>query len=57
MSREHNEELISNLDGQTDADVEEAWNEEIARRVAELESGTVKTVLWAEARRRIMKRN
>jgi hypothetical protein len=36
-----------------DAGAEEDWNREIARRIAELDSGKVKPVPWAEARRQI----
>jgi putative addiction module component (TIGR02574 family) len=44
--------LIDSLDETVDEDVEAAWQEEIARRVEELESGKVKTIPWAEVRRR-----
>jgi putative addiction module component (TIGR02574 family) len=44
--------LISNLDGKVDSGVQAAWEVELARRIAELESGTAKTVSWAEVRKR-----
>jgi putative addiction module component (TIGR02574 family) len=44
--------LIDSLDQTVDEDVEAAWQEEIARRVDELESGKAKTIPWAEVRRR-----
>ncbi|MGC1372990.1 MAG: addiction module protein [Candidatus Sulfotelmatobacter sp.] len=44
--------LISNLGGKVDEDVRCAWEEEIGRRVAELNSGKARTVAWAEVRRR-----
>jgi putative addiction module component (TIGR02574 family) len=44
--------LIDSLDQTVDEDVEAAWQEEIARRVEELESGKVKTSPWTEVRRR-----
>ncbi len=44
--------LISNLDGQVDSGVQAAWEAEIGRRIAELDSGTAKTVSWAEVRKR-----
>jgi putative addiction module component (TIGR02574 family) len=44
--------LIDSLDESVDEDVEAAWQQEIARRVEELESGKVKTIPWAEVRRR-----
>ena len=33
--------------------VEAAWNDEVARRVAELDSGKAKTVPWEEVRQRV----
>ena len=45
--------LLESLDDTVDASVEEAWSQEIARRIAELDSGKVKPVPWAEARRQI----
>jgi putative addiction module component (TIGR02574 family) len=44
--------LIDSLDQTVDEDVEAAWQEEIARRIEELESGKVKTIPWVEVRRR-----
>ena len=44
--------LISNLGGQVDEGVQAAWEAEIAKRVAELDSGKAKTTPWAEVRRR-----
>ena len=45
--------LLDSLDDTVDASAEEEWNEEIARRIQELDSGKVKPVPWAEARRQI----
>ena len=45
--------LLESLDETVDAGVEEAWKEEIGRRLAELDSGKVKPIPWAEARRQI----
>jgi putative addiction module component (TIGR02574 family) len=45
--------LLESLDDRLDASVEEAWNQEIARRIEELDSGKVKPIPWAEARRQI----
>jgi len=39
-----------------DKDAEAAWATEVNRRVAELDSGAVKTIPWAEARRRLAAR-
>ena len=45
--------LLDSLDDTVDASAEEAWNREIARRMEELDSGKVKPIPWAEARRQI----
>lgn len=47
--------LIESLDEEVDEGVEAAWSAEIARRTEELETGKVRTVPWAEARRQIMR--
>jgi putative addiction module component (TIGR02574 family) len=44
--------LISNLGGKVDKGVQAAWEEEIAKRIAELDSGQVKTIPWEEVRKR-----
>jgi putative addiction module component (TIGR02574 family) len=44
--------LIDSLDQTVDDDVEAAWQQEIAHRVEELESGKVKTIPWTEVRGR-----
>ena len=45
-------DLIDSLDPTIDIDAEMAWQEEIARRLEEVESGRVKTVPWEEVRRK-----
>jgi putative addiction module component (TIGR02574 family) len=45
--------LLESLDDHIDANAEEEWNLEIARRIQELDSGRAKTIPWAEARRQI----
>jgi putative addiction module component (TIGR02574 family) len=45
--------LLESLDDQVDASAEEEWKQEIARRIAELDSGKVKPIPWADARRQI----
>jgi putative addiction module component (TIGR02574 family) len=47
-------ELIQSLDSQIDEDAEATWSAEIRRRLERLDSGSAKTVPWAEARRRIL---
>lgn len=44
--------LISNLGGKVDEGVQAAWEAEIGKRIAELDSGKAKTVRWSEVRRR-----
>ncbi len=45
--------LLESLEDTLDASAEEEWSQEIARRIAELDSGKVKPIPWAEARRQI----
>ena len=51
------EELLDSLQGESDTEAESAWDREIERRVAEIESGAVKLIsaeeVHAEARRLI----
>ncbi len=44
--------LISNLGGKVDEGVQAAWETEIGKRVAELDSGNAKTTSWTEVRKR-----
>jgi putative addiction module component (TIGR02574 family) len=48
--------LIESLDGRADADAESAWNQKIARRIAEMDAGRAKTVSWEEVQERITAR-
>ncbi|HUY93190.1 MAG TPA: addiction module protein [Pirellulales bacterium] len=45
--------LLESVEGQRDADYEEAWAAEIARRIEEVESGTAEMVSWEEVERMI----
>jgi putative addiction module component (TIGR02574 family) len=45
--------LIDSLDGPIDEGVENAWDEEIRRRIQDLDAGQAKTVPWEDVRRRI----
>ncbi len=45
--------LIESLDATVDEAAEAAWNEEIARRIEDLDSGKAKTVPWEAVRSRI----
>src|SRR6266849_2357918 len=42
--------LIETLDPVSEPDVEAAWSEEIKRRVAEIDAGTVELIPWEEVR-------
>ena len=46
--------LLGSLDTEVDADAEAAWQIEIERRVAELDSHTVSPLPWAEVRSRLI---
>jgi len=46
--------LMESLDETVDEDAEAEWAKEIQRRIREIESGQVKTVPWAVARREIL---
>jgi len=43
--------LISNLGGKVDKGVQAAWDAEIGKRVADLDSGRAKTIPWTEVRK------
>jgi putative addiction module component (TIGR02574 family) len=43
--------LISNLGGKVDEGLRSAWEGEIGKRVAELDSGKATTTAWGEVRR------
>ena len=45
--------LIESLHGDAEPGAADAWEKEIERRVAKLESGSVKTVPWFEVRERL----
>ncbi len=45
--------LIESLEEFAGQGAERAWDEEIARRIADLDSGGAKTVSWEEVRQRI----
>jgi putative addiction module component (TIGR02574 family) len=42
--------LIETLDPVCEPDVEAAWSEEIKRRLAEIDAGTVKLIPWEDVR-------
>ena len=48
--------LIESLDPKPDPGVDQAWADEIARRVAELDEGIVETIPWEQVRNEIFAR-
>lgn len=50
------ERLIESLDAKPDRNVEEAWQQEIQRRLSELDHGDVECVPWEEVRSRMGKK-
>jgi putative addiction module component (TIGR02574 family) len=48
--------LIDSLDPVVDSECEAAWDTEIARRVQELDDGTVTPVPWWEVRQKLRRR-
>ena len=50
------ERLIVSLEPEIDHDVESAWQQEIQRRLGEIDRGEVACVPWEEVRERLRKR-
>jgi putative addiction module component (TIGR02574 family) len=48
--------LLDSLDTEVDEGIEEAWREEIQRRLEDIDSGATQLVPWDEARRRLLGR-
>jgi putative addiction module component (TIGR02574 family) len=48
--------LLESLEHEVDDDVESAWQEEIERRLAELDADRVKLVSWDEVKEKLMRR-
>lgn len=46
--------LMDSLSGPPDADYEQAWADEIARRLADVRAGTAETVPWEEVRKQLL---
>jgi putative addiction module component (TIGR02574 family) len=49
-------DLLISLDGPADADATEAWNTEIARRIAEIDAGTITLIDADEVTQKIRSR-
>lgn len=48
--------LIESLESEADPNLDEAWAEEIRRRLAELDSGVVETIPWETVRANLIRR-
>jgi putative addiction module component (TIGR02574 family) len=48
--------LISNLGGKVDEGVQAAWDEEVKRRIEELDSGKSETIPWNQVRERNLRK-
>lgn len=48
--------LVDSLDAESEEGAEEAWQAEIERRIAELDSGQLQAVPWEELRARLYQR-
>ena len=48
--------LLESLEHEVDEDVESAWQEEIERRLAELDADSVQPVSWDEVKAKLMRR-
>ena len=47
--------LLESLEREVDEDVESAWQEEIERRLAELDANATELVPWEEVKAKLMK--
>ncbi len=47
------EQLIQSLDPIQETDVEQAWQQEVQRRLTEFENGEATTIPWEEVQRRL----
>jgi putative addiction module component (TIGR02574 family) len=45
--------LLASLDGTVDGGTERAWEEEVARRMEDIDSGKVKMIPWREVREKL----
>lgn len=48
-------ELLASLDGPPDADAQQAWDAEIGRRIAAIESGRMPLESWDDVKQRVAK--
>ena len=48
--------LLDSLDAEVDPNAEEAWRDEMYRRLQEIDSGSVQLIPWHDAKRRLRAR-
>jgi len=48
--------LLNSLDTEVDADVEQAWQDEIEQRIESVRNGTAEMVPWEEVQARLLSR-
>jgi putative addiction module component (TIGR02574 family) len=48
--------LLESLEPSADSDVEAAWRQEVAKRIAVADAGQVPTIPWEEVRERLLMR-
>lgn len=47
--------LVESLEHEVDEDVETAWKEEMERRLAEIDTGSIELVPWEEVKARLLR--
>jgi putative addiction module component (TIGR02574 family) len=48
--------LLESIDAEVDEDIETKWREEIRKRMAESDSGAVRSISWSEVETRLRQR-
>ncbi len=48
-------EVLASLDGPADADADSAWEDEVRRRIAAIDAGTIELEPWEDVKHRIEK--
>ena len=48
--------LLNSLDTETDLNVEQAWQEEIQKRMASIEDGTAEMISWEDVQAQLLRR-
>jgi putative addiction module component (TIGR02574 family) len=48
--------LLNSLDTETDLNIEQAWQEEIQKRMASIEDGTAEMISWEDVQAQLLRR-